>query len=33
MAIAFLDDINLNDNQAENLVIQRIGTLPTGVEA
>ena len=33
MAIAFLDDINLNDNQAENLVIQRIATLPTGVEA
>lgn len=33
MAIAFLDDINLNNNQAENLVIQRIGTLPTGVEA
>jgi len=33
MAIAFLDDINLNDNQAENLVIQRIGTLPAGVEA
>ena len=33
MAIAFLDDINLNDNQAQNLVIQRVGTLPTGVEA
>ena len=33
MAIAFLDDINLNDNQAQNLVIQRVGTLPGGVEA
>ena len=32
MAIAFLDDINLNNNEIQNVVIQRLATDPTGVE-
>jgi len=32
MAISFLDDINLNDLEAQNLVVQNLGSDPTGVE-
>ena len=32
MAISFLDDINLNDLEALNLVVQNLGSDPTGVE-
>jgi len=32
MAINFLDDITLNNNEIQNVVIQRLGADPTGVE-
>jgi hypothetical protein len=32
MAISFLQDITLNDNEIQNVVIQRLGADPTGVE-
>tara|TARA_R110000803_G_scaffold66525_3_gene128067 strand:- start:548 stop:2053 length:1506 start_codon:yes stop_codon:yes gene_type:complete len=32
MAIAFLNDINLSNNEIQNVIIQRLGTDPTGVE-
>ena len=32
MAISFLDNINLNNNEIQNVIIQRLGADPTGVE-
>ena len=32
MAIAFLNDINLSNNEIQNVIIQRLATDPTGVE-
>ena len=32
MAISFLQDITLNNNEIQNVVIQRLGADPTGVE-
>ena len=32
MAISFLDNINLNNNEIQNVIIQRLGSDPTGIE-
>jgi len=32
MAISFLDNLNINNNEIQNVIIQRLGADPTGVE-